>query len=166
MLDAPVTRRGDNIDIGNVQLKTKVELKPKPNLPKEESRKLRAISQHLSFQWNAYAGYWEVWFDNKLNEPYIVARVTDDHKSTYRPIDNRVYEELKKAFWESQRRWIERRVEMERKAEYAHQKREEYEYDMHYQSAKEIVPVLRTLHDAGNSSHGKSKFLWQGADLK
>ena len=125
-----------------------------PTLSKTMKHALHGISPHLEAKWERRLERWEIWFDNHMNQPYIIV-ISKNH------FDKRILDEVRHAFWFSQH--IKRNMyEMQNEAEYAKIKRDEQHDDDFLQAGKEVAPLLKTLADAGTSSYGKSKTMWEG----
>lgn len=157
-----ITRQGSSFELA--MRKDMPTWEPAPYLPKEHTRRLKALNPHLEWRWDGAFPHWQVWFNDRIDMPYIVHRV-QDQMGQFQPIDNRVYDDVRKSLWWSQKAWRERAHildEMRKKEQMSH---EADVYDTHYQMGKEIAPLVRTLADARGSSHGKSVNMWQGANL-
>ncbi len=125
-----------------------------PTLSKTMKHALYGINPHLEAKWNARLERWEIWFNDKIREPYIIV-VTKNH------FDRRILDEVRHSFWFSQH-IKQNSIEMQNKAEYAKIKRDEYNHDNFLEVSKEAEPLLKSLADAGTSSHGRSKTMFQG----
>lgn len=128
-----------------------------PKLTSEHKRRLQGINRHLEAKWNRRFLRWDIWFDNHCGKaPYIVESAG--------VIDDRLFTSLRHAFWFSQN--IMRNVaRMNDDFKRTQAKKLKDEEDLHLDMGKEVAPLLRTMKDAGTSSHGNSKFLFPGADL-
>ncbi len=154
-----ITRRANTYETIS-RLHTKRKVIPQPYLDQVYRSKLSQLNSHLSFRWNGQFGLWEIWFDNKAREPYIVLKVTN-FDGSYRPVDGRVFNDIREAFCFSQD--IKRNMyEMEHRAKLKREKMEADNYDSHYQMGKDVAPLMKTLVDAGTSSHGTSKTKFAG----
>jgi hypothetical protein len=131
-----------------------------PTIGRADRTRLHHINPHLEARWNRRFARWEIWFDAHCGKmPYII-EVSD----LPNPFDDRLFTSLRHAFWFSQN--IVKNVErMNREFRKKQEKKLADEEDMHYQLGKEVAPLLRSMKDAGNSSHGNSKFLFPGVDL-
>ena len=126
-----------------------------PVLTSMALRRLKEISPHLDARWNRKREVWEVWFDNHITMPYIIM-FTPDHL-----LDGRTYKQMRYNFQFSQHLYkniLKRQDEWNE----GYRKRDADEDDMYEQIGKEAAPLLDTLQDAGTSSHGKSKTMFEG----
>jgi hypothetical protein len=128
-----------------------------PILSTTDRRMLRHINPHLEAKWNRRFVRWEIWFDAHCGKmPYIIA--------TAKEIDGRIFDELRHAFWWSQH-ILHNMIDMNEKANRIKEQKLKKEEELHYDMGKEIAPLLRSMKDAGTSSHGNSKFMFPGADF-
>jgi hypothetical protein len=125
-----------------------------PTVSHAVKHELCSINPHLEARWDRRLERWEVWFNDKIKEPYIIS-VSKNH------IDKRTIEEVRHAFWFSQH-LKHNMVDMQNEAEYAREKRYEKNLDDFTEVSKEAEPMIRSLVDAGTSSHGKSKTMFAG----
>jgi len=125
-----------------------------PTLSHSVKHELRGISPHIEPKWNARLERWEIWFNDHLKEPYIIV-VTKNH------FDKRVIDQIRYDFWWS-RDIKNNSIKMQNEAEYAKIKRDEQLNDDFVQVSKETEPLVKSLIDAGSSSHGESKFMFPG----
>ena len=127
-----------------------------PRLEAIIAKKLREINPHLVAKWHRKFERWEIWFDHDTSKlpRYIIL--------TTNKITSETFDDLRKSFWYSQRGYKQFLLKTQYEAEQRKKKAEEDEFDTHYQMGKEAVPLLKTLKDAGASSHGQSKFMFHG----
>ena len=127
----------------------------RPFMPHCTERKLKEISPYLEAKWSFHLEKWEIWFvcSTASSPPYIIMTVPQITAETYR--------ELRRSFWWSQKIKYNMNVMLEKQEQYK-AKTLANEEDDHMQMGKEVAPLLRTLKDAGTSSHGKSKFKFPG----
>lgn len=132
----------------------------KPSLPVNFIRQLNQINTQLEVHWEKKLDKWSIWGRNKHGMPYMALLIKNDDGS-YRPPDGRTLAQIRYNMWWSTR--IRDRIwKMQNKYETMLEKTDEKLEDDSYQMGKEIAPVLRSLADAGTSSHGKSKFMHPG----
>ena len=126
-----------------------------PILSNTASRKLCEINPHLEAKWNRKRKLWEIWFNNHITRPYIIM-FTPDHL-----LDERTYTQMRHNLQFSQHLYkniLKRQEEIEE----GYKKRNADEKDMYEQLGKEAAPLLDSLQDAGNASHGRSKTMFEG----
>ena len=165
----PISRRDDSLSMPVTVINGEIKSYPCPRSEGKNNKRhveeLLRISPHLSFRWRVFFGYWEVWFNDRMNEPYLLHKVATV-ANEYMPVDGRTFSDLRRSFEWSRKKWADRWAEMERRQSYAKDRKEASEYDEHVQAGKEIAPLARTLADAGNSSHGSSVTQFHGMDFK
>ena len=124
-----------------------------PYLPKSVNKKLCKLNPHFSARWNSYYEKWDIWFNDTIKMPYIVLR------TPY--IDANTYKQLQYAMWISQhiKYHITKGLDQ---SEGIKAKKLKNEEDTFRQLGKEAAPLLRTLTDAGRSSHGNSVTMFPG----
>jgi hypothetical protein len=125
-----------------------------PTLSHAIKHELYGINPHLAAKWDRRLERWEVWFDDKIREPYIIA-ITKNH------LDKRILDEVRGAVWFSQH-IKQNAIEMQNEAEYAKIRQDKRHDDEYTEMGKELAPLMNTIVDAGTSSHGKSKTMFQG----
>jgi hypothetical protein len=127
-----------------------------PKLTPLQNKRFRELNPHLDARWNRRFARWEIWWDDKIKRPYIVA--------TADVIDARIYDEIRHALWFSQR--IRKNIyRMHETGKKIREKKLRDEEDVHLQLGKEVAPLLRTMKDAGTSSHGRSKTRFPGVEF-
>jgi len=124
-----------------------------PHLPKSVNKKLHLINPHFTAKWNGWYEKWDVWFNDTIKIPYVVIR-TD-------VIDERTYKQLRYAMWWSQHIKYNM-TKGEQQTEKIKEKKLEDEEDKFNEMGKEVAPLLRSLKDAGTSSHGNSVTMFPG----
>ena len=126
-----------------------------PKLSKTFIHDLKGINPCLNAKWESRLKRWEIWFDSKGCGKHYIILTSKDH------IDSRTLSDIRRAFWWSQHPRVNS-IEMQNEAEYAKIKRDEQHYDDFVEIGKEVAPLLKTLADAGTSSYGKSKTMFEG----
>ncbi len=126
-----------------------------PMIPYGTERKLKEISPYLQAKWSSHLEKWEIWFICSTAEspPYIIMTVPQITAETYL--------DLRRSFWWSKKIKYNMNV-MNEKLEQRTAKTLADEEDEHMEMGKEIAPLLRTMKDAGTSSHGSSKTKFSG----
>ena len=124
-----------------------------PYLPKSINKKLRELNPHFRARWNGHYEKWDIWFNDKIKIPYIVLRTPS--------IGAQSYQQLRYAMWLSQRLKYHYNKGFEQ-SEDINKKRLKDEEDEFYQMGMEVAPLLRSLANAGNSSHGRSTTMFPG----
>ena len=124
-----------------------------PHLPKSVNKRLEKINSHFSARWNGHYEKWDIWFNDTIKIPYIVLRTTH--------IDNSTYKQLRYAMWISQNLKYHAKKGLDQSRE-INQKRLKDEENKFYEMGREVAPLLRTLADAGKSSHGRSVTMFPG----
>jgi len=128
-----------------------------PHLDRTVKEKLRAVNHNLSIRWNGHYEKWDIWSKDLYGIPYIVLRTP--------VIDARTYDQLRYAMWWSQHIAYNMSKNMQ-KAEENKEKRLKDEENKFYDMGMEVAPLLRTLKDAGTSSHGRSVTMFPGFESR
>lgn len=124
-----------------------------PYLQKSVSKKLRELNPHLCARWNGHYEKWDIWFNDKIKIPYIVLRTSS--------IGAQTYQQVRYALWISQQIKYHIQKGLEQSKE-INKKRLKDEEDEFYRMGMEVAPLLRSLANAGNSSHGRSVTMFPG----
>ena len=124
-----------------------------PHLDKSIKKKLHAINPHFEIRWNGHYEKWDIWHKDLYGIPYIVLRTSI--------IDSRTYQQLRYAMWISNH--IKYHLnKSDAKYEELKEKKLKDEEDKFNEMGKEVAPLLRSLHNAGKSSHGRSVTMFPG----
>ncbi|KKM18901.1 hypothetical protein LCGC14_1661020, partial [marine sediment metagenome] len=91
------------------------------SIPEDLRLRLKQINSTLYFKWDRWHLCWNVVHKRPGAMPYIVFPVQDEDGS-YRPIDNRAFEQIRRSIWWSTEGIKRQARAMEIKAEYARQK--------------------------------------------
>jgi len=124
-----------------------------PYLSGSVNKRLRKMNPNLSARWNSHYEKWDIWFNDTIKIPYIVLRTTS--------IDESTYKQLYYILWICQHLKYHITKGLNQSEEIRAKKLKDEE-DMFYQLGKEAAPLLRTLADAGKSSHGRSVTMFPG----
>jgi len=124
-----------------------------PHLSRSVTKKLQLINPHFFAKWNGHYEKWDIWFNDTIKLPYIILRTSI--------IDDTTYKQVRYALYISQhlKYNIGKGVEQSEKIIAKKLKDEEDDF---CQMGKEIAPLLRTLANAGRSSHGRSVTMFPG----
>ena len=154
-------------DKGIVELETKLadgttlHVWDKVSVPKHLQQRLSAIQSTLSFKWDRWYRCWNVVHAKIGQVPYIVMTVTNPDNS-YRPIDDRTFEQIRKSIWWSTEGIARQARKMQNNAEHAKAKLNRELRENNRDFAKEMAyPVMNVLR--GNSEWNRqSNFMFAG----
>ncbi len=123
-------------------------------------RRLKGINSTLDFRWDKIYKRWNLVHEKLGSIPYIETTICNKDGS-YRPIDERVFNQLKYDMW-----WSEHikyhATKMDLEAGYERERIEKRHDGEIRDVAKELAPLVATIGDAHGSSHGNSKFMHHG----
>ena len=124
-----------------------------PHLQSSVKKKLLELNSHFLVRWNGCFEKWDIWFNDTIKMPYIVLRTPF--------IDNNTYKQLRYAMWISQnlKYHLEKGL---KKSEELKEKKLKSEEKTFYDMGMEVAPLIRTLANAGASSHGRSVTMFPG----
>jgi len=125
----------------------------KPELPKGVLTRLWNINPHFLVKWDWHGECWQIWHKDLDGVPYVAA--------TTHSFNERFYDNLRFGMWWSMHA-MRNAKELNEKRKYAVAKKKKQERELFEDLGKEVRPLMRSLADAGTSSHGKSKFMFEG----
>ena len=130
-------------------------------IPKHLQFKLKQIESTLSFKWDRLHLCWNVVHKRIGELPYVVTPIKNDDGS-YRTVDARELEQVRRSIWWSSVGIARQARMMANEEGYAKARQEIADRERNTDIAKELSPLVVSLGDAKNSSHGKSEFLFAG----
>ena len=128
-----------------------------PELSAYEKNRIKKLNPHLAVEWDNIERKWIILFNDHINHPHVIMYATHQEMQ-----DSRTLRQMQKNLYYSQQSYLRMARKMLQRASASHEHTRAHDSDETRQMIKEIDPVLRSLKDAGRSSHGKSKFKFQG----